>query len=223
MAGYRHRMADDQFEPFKEYEFYFQSFLHFAVEINEFINKEIATEREQYDFYRKELEATGHWEEDQFFHNLDLKTKEGFADIYFDSLIVSMFSFVEKKMLVVCHWLEKNQLFKLNEIKGTGILKFRLYLEKCGVDFSEIPAEWEMLVRFKELRNILVHAEGNRLIPNNEKQLISFLKKTDGVVLSEGPDGATFHFRTNEIIFALHRCAKFVVNCLFYEKVEETI
>lgn len=220
MGLYRYRIQDEGFDPFKEYEFFFQSFLYYAAETNKFIQREIENERARYEEYmRLAVDDPDEIRED-FMYELDLKTKEGMADIYFDSLIIALYSFIEKKMLQLCRYFETRQAFKVNEILGDGILKYRKYLERAAnMDFVEIKEEWEQLTHFKKMRNILVHSDGVRIIPANEKGLILFLKGQPGIKLVESPDGTVFHFEDAGLIFYFHRCSKFIVNYLFHEKV----
>jgi hypothetical protein len=122
MGFYRHRIQDEGFDPFKEYEFFFQSFLLYAAETNKFIQREIESERERYNEYIKMAVNNPEEMREDFLYELDLKTKEGMTDIYFDSLIIALYSFVEKKMLQLCRYFEAQQLFKVNEIVGDGIV-----------------------------------------------------------------------------------------------------
>lgn len=219
MGLYRFRIQNEGFDPFKEYEFFFQSFLFYAAETNKFIQREIENERARYEEYLKSAEGDPDEIREDFMFELDLKTKEGMADIYFDSLIVTLYSFIEKKMLQLCRYFEAQQAFKVNEISGDGIFKYQKYLERvANMDFSEIKEEWEQLGHFKKLRNILVHSDGVRIIPTKESGLIHFLKGQPGIKLAASSDGTVFHFEDAQLIFYFYRCAKFVVDFLFHEK-----
>lgn len=216
----RARIQDGQFEAFKDYEYFFQSFLLYAAETNKFIEREIDHERTRYENYRKEAIERPDWEAEDFMYVLDLKTKEGMADIYFDSLIITLYSFIEKKMLQLCRYYEPHQAFKMSDLKDNGILKYRKYLEQgARIDFSVIKEEWDKLVLFGKLRNNLVHSDGVRVIPQSDKLLINFLNAQSGMELIQVKDGYTYHIKDVQIIFEFYRCCKFFVDFLFYERV----
>lgn len=216
----RYRIQEAGFDYFKEVQFYLQSFLYYAAEINKFVESEITTERERYKAFYLEIQEDPTWEHEWFQYELDLKTKEGLADIYMDSLIISMYSFVERKMLFLCEHFEKGQTFKIKDIAGKGIQRYRRYLEgAAGMDFTQVQTEWAEFLRYNELRNVLVHQVGTRTILRKNHLLIEFLKSSPGVEVDEGSDIITFRFRTNEIIFSFFRCCHFILDFLFVEKV----
>lgn len=221
MALFRYRIQGEGFDYWKEVQFYVESFQHYSVEINKFIDVEIATARERYNAFLLELQNDPTWEHEWFDYELELNTKEGLADIYMDSLIISMYSFVECKMLFLCEYFEKGQVFKVRDIAGKSITGYRKYLEKAaGMDFALVQAEWADLLKYNELRNIPLHHIGTRTLPGKNRQLIEFLNSTPGVEVVRDGDMARFRFRSNEFVFAFFRTCHFILDYLFHEKVK---
>ena len=220
MGFLRCRIQNDGFDFREDVDFYLQSFLYYAAEINRVVENEIATERKRYDEFNRALETDPTWGHEWFLYEMDLKTKENLADIYIDSLIISMYSFVERKMLFLCQHVEKDQIFKVNDIAGKGVQRYRRYLEgAANLDFMPVQAEWDQLRRYSELRNILVHHAGTRTFLTKNIPLLKFLESAPGVDLKIMGDEISFHFRTNEIIFAFFQCCHSILHFLFFEKV----
>lgn len=122
-------------------------------------------------------------------------------------------------MYVLSNYLAKDHAVKLQDIAGKGIFKYRKYLAKvCGIDFTPIEKDWEILLYYNQLRNHLVHAEGNRSLSKNSQQLIGFLKKIHGVVLTESETEVTFHFESDATLYDFLNCSQRVIEYLYKEK-----
>jgi hypothetical protein len=63
-----------------------------------------------------------------FFVYTFLSCRDYFFILHY-SLIVTLYSFIEKKMLQMCKYFESQQAFKVNEILGDGVAKYQKYLE----------------------------------------------------------------------------------------------
>jgi len=161
MGAFKFRIHDNSWDYLKEILFYYQSFRIYSERINSFINEDLNKAQVIYEKRKKELENTPD-EGEMINYEIDLKTSETLVDIYYDAFIISMYSFTEKKMFILCNYLSRNYPIKVSDISGKGIFKFHKYLTKvCGVDFSPIEIPWNTLVKFNLLRNHMVHAEGN--------------------------------------------------------------
>lgn len=218
MALYKHRIDDGKWDYFKDLFFFYQSFAVFVKRINSFIEEDVANEKEIYENYVKISKEEEDLFED-FTYEAEWKATEGLVDIYYDSFIMAMYSFTEKKMYVLSNYLAKDHAVKLEDIAGKGIFKYRKYLAKvCGIDFTPIEKDWEILLYYNQLRNHLVHAEGNRSLSKNSQQLIGFLKKIHGVVLTESETEVTFHFESDAILYDFLNCSQRVIEYLYKEK-----
>ena len=220
MGLIRYRITGNDWDYFKEIHFFFESFYFYADETNQFIDKEISSAKNSVEKFSKEIEVDPTWEHEWFDYFANVQTKVGLTDIYYDSLIMTLYSFVEKKMFFLSNHLALGQAIKVNDIAGKGIFKYQKYLSKvCGIDFSQIDNEWTNLLGFNNLRNQIVHSEGKRSIPKSNQNLTHFLKSINGVVLTEEGDAVNYHFATDDILKMFAATARTIIDHIYLEKV----
>lgn len=216
-----YRVKIDGWDYFSEIEVPFLSFLDYVNGVDEMIEKEISKAKEQYDKYQKLDEA-----EKEFYYDpwdeQTLKQKKGLQIIYYDSLIFSIYSFVEKKMNYLCSTLQENQKIKIRDFAGDGISKYRNYLEKViGLDFSKKEFIWDQLIKYGQLRNFISHSENVRLITketNKGQAIVDFLKKCEGVKLIQSEDDYSFEIENNLILKTLISVSRTLLDELFLVK-----
>jgi hypothetical protein len=220
MGLVRYRIKGDDWDYFKEIHFFFESFYFYADEINQFIDKEISSAKDIYQKFSKEIEVDPTWEDEWFDYFANVQAKVGLTDIYYDSLIMTLYSFVERKMFFLSNHLAQEQTIKVNDIAGKGIFKYQKYLSKvCGIDFTQIDNEWANIVGYNRLRNQIVHSEGIRNIPKSNHDLVKFLKSIDGVVLNEEGDTISYHFSTDNILKTFAATARTIIDHIYSEQV----
>jgi hypothetical protein len=84
--------------------------------------------------------------------------KENIQAVYYSSIIIAMYSFLEKKFFQLCRLVEPKSELKINDLSGKGIFKYKRYLSKVhNVDFTNLENEWQLITKFNKLRNDLVH------------------------------------------------------------------
>lgn len=90
---------------------------------------------------------------------------------YRNSLVVSLYSFLENSMTQLCRYLCKQHKYsiELSNRSIDGISSARTNLEKIAkVDFNILKSEWEDLIWLNKIRNCIVHAEGDvKYLGNN--------------------------------------------------------
>src|SRR5689334_17131348 len=116
MALYRNRLDNGTWDYFKDLFFFYRSFDVFIKQISFFIEDEVASEQAIYQNYLKESGEEDLFE--HFSHESDWKATEGLIDIYYDSFIMSLYSFTEKKIFVLCKYLSGHYAIKLDDISG---------------------------------------------------------------------------------------------------------
>lgn len=114
----RYRITDKEWDYFKEIHFFFVSFYFYTDEVNRFIDKEISSAKESYEKFSTEIEADPNWEDEWFDYFSNVQAKTGLTDIYYDSLIMTLYSFVERKMFFLANHLAQEQKIKVNDIAG---------------------------------------------------------------------------------------------------------
>lgn len=219
MALGKFRIQDKSWNYFTDIDIFFDSFGFYVKEVNQLINNEIALAKESYDKFLIEVKKDPTWDMEWPENYLNVQAKIGLTNIYYDSLIMAMYSFIESKMLFLCKYLSQGQNIKVNDMADRGIIKYQKYLSKvCGIDFSPINNEWETLLGYNKLRNHLVHSDGNRSIPVSNKKLIQFLRSIKGISLLKSKDSYVLDFTTDDIIRNFITATKIIIDHLYIEK-----
>lgn len=102
------------------------------------------------------------------------------------SAIVSIYSILESSMNALCNHLMKSKelSLELKEIRGEGIERAKLYLEKvCHVKLPAKSNSWSKIQNLNKIRNCIVHAEGDVDRTRNPRKLKNIIKNTDGLDL----------------------------------------
>jgi len=102
------------------------------------------------------------------------------------SIVVTIYSTLETTLNDLCNYLKRSKklLLELNEVKGDGIMRAKLYLEKgCLINFPKDSREWKEIEKFNAIRNCIVHAEGNVEEVKSPTKLKNIIKNTDGLSL----------------------------------------
>ena len=86
-----------------------------------------------------------------------------FPYILWKSLLLSLYFQMEDALNQICENLRKsnNYELELKDINGNGIFKSSLYLKKvCGITNPFQTDNWNKLIEFNKIRNMLVHTDG---------------------------------------------------------------
>jgi len=91
-----------------------------------------------------------------------------FPNIHRESLIITIYNFLEKQLNTLCKILSKyfENSVKLNELNGKGVRRAFLYLSKiANLDSTKFKNEKEYIINVNRLRNQIVHNGGD--LPQN--------------------------------------------------------
>ncbi len=118
---------------------------------------------------------------------------EEFENILLKSFFVTIYGFLESKLMQQCRKLEKRNkdvTLSVSEIRGEGVQKAMTYLLKVQrIDFSlNNSSEWERIQNYNTLRNCIVHNEG-RLddgLKEGRDRLEKFIKRKDSSLDLDG-------------------------------------
>lgn len=123
--------------------------------------------------------------EKEFFELLNFDTKVNNASL------ILLYSQFEIELNRICISIAKIQNKKIlpKDLNGKGIFQSKNYLIKVlDLDFSTLKDSWEIIDKFRMLRNEFVHQNGNILIPENQSldslDIYKTLKKVDGCDIS---------------------------------------
>lgn len=206
-------------EYFNNVEYFFVSFKDYIDQVEEWIVQEVGTAKDKLKKFEQDLQQDPRWEDEWFIHHDELRQKSLLRVIYYESLILTIYSFTEKQLFFVCKKLEQGYDMKLEDVAGKGIFKYRKYLEKvAGIDFSEISNQWNVLLKFNTIRNHLVHSHSFRLFPasnNNLKQSLSYFPS---VVLNENNNEIGFDFKDTAILSEFCTISREIIDHLYHRR-----
>lgn len=124
----------------------------------------------------------------------------GVRSITYDSLCISLYRFIEIRLLELCKLLEKREDIKLKDIKIKGINKYKKFLQEVHqVDFNEVSKEWSMIDAFRQLRNYLVHSPDVSLNENklSDRTKIKIISQIPNIKIHS--DNGIINFEINDI------------------------
>jgi len=213
------RIQDIDWDYYKEVVMYFDAINYYSTNLHDDIKNSLFIAKANYiAFAQSEPDATEQFIDDwlQLKNNID--SKEILTDLHYDSLIISLYSFVEKKMKFLADYLSVQYEIKPSDIGGKGIFKYRIYLEKvCKITFNDIEKEWKTLLGYNQLRNMLIHSDNNRFLNLRNNSLVSFLKGLDGVELVDYQDGAMLYFTNSNVVHHFVSITKEIIHHLYFE------
>ncbi|MEO2223209.1 hypothetical protein [Priestia megaterium] len=139
-------LISHQIDLFREYSKYIESSFQKELTFYEDGAKKVQEEEEEdyWDFYLDDV----------------IQYSKDFPRIMRNSLFVSIYTFLEDKIVELCVPNEST-LLKLSDIKGQGIEQASLYLKKVLLlDFPDNSKEWHYIRKANLIRNCIVHSNG---------------------------------------------------------------
>jgi len=132
-------------------------------------------------------------------HAIKVHTRQ----LHYSSIFISIYSFFEKKMKQLCKIGEENQLIKINDMSGRGVVKYQKYLTKVlQLNLDTLKNEWELITRYNQLRNLLVHAPSNTLTKDNNGLIekIHKIKSLPGLTIVDTDDTIEFEIEDKKLL-----------------------
>jgi hypothetical protein len=102
---------------------------------------------------------------------------ESFSSILFDSVLISVWVFMEAEFKGYCGAMQRTMAVTLNysDLRGSTIERFKNYTSKVlKLDLRLRDENWEDLKAINEIRNSLVHTDG---VVGNKKLINNFIKR----------------------------------------------
>lgn len=156
-----------------------ESFKEYAHYIEESLRKEVRVYEDMAnDLDEEEKEAF--WD-----HYIDEVSKyyQEFPQIMRNSLFVSIYTFLEDKLIELCVPNDETTL-KLSDINGKGIQQASIYLKKVlRINFPDHSKEWHFIKNSNLIRNCIVHNNGDISKSSNEKKLRNIIKDMSNVTI----------------------------------------
>lgn len=138
MGLHRHRAVfdDEKFQYVFEVDFQLYSFKDYIKITEQIIEKEIKDAINSYNNFLQEVSDI----EIEFEYDFeDHETKIHIHQLYYNSIFISLYSFLEKKMYQLSKLAERNQLIKVKDLSDDGIFKYYKYFKKVLlIDLEEL-------------------------------------------------------------------------------------
>jgi hypothetical protein len=104
------------------------------------------------------------------------------------STLMAVFAFFESSLFSICASLQLRQQNQLmpSDISGSGINKFRKYLQKvCGISFNRLEKEWSFLTDLAAIRNCLAHCDGDLRRYKHRQQVEAIANRSPEISIEE--------------------------------------
>lgn len=200
-----------------EVDFQLDSFREYIKITEKTVENDIKNKIKSYDKFLKDASD----DEIQYLHNFqDHEIKIHTRQLYYHSLFISLYSFLERKMYQLCRLAEENQSLKIKDISGEGIFKYCKYFKKVlGINLENLNVEWSKITKYNKLRNRLIHLPTNTIENDkNNKELIATLQSIDNLIFID--KGEYFEFEIADKEFLITFCKiiyKFIFE-IYHEK-----
>jgi len=152
--------------------------------------------------YLAEYNNTSDEAKDYFFDSSEVYIKEKKLQLYYSSIIISLYSFFEQSLVRLAEIPEKGTKIKIDDISGNGIVfTVKKYLEKViEIDFTEMNDEWNEITKLNHLRNLFVHSSNSILKMSESKKRINSLKEIKQLKITERSDYYLLEFEDDKLI-----------------------
>lgn len=221
MGLFRHRKVfnDDEFQYVIEVDFQLYSFKEYIKITEQIIEKEI---KEEINRYNKFLREASDIEIEYQYDFEDHQTKNHIHQLYYNSIFISLYSFLEKKMYQLCKLAEKNNLIKVRDLSDDGIFKYYKYFKKVLlIDLEQLNKEWTLITKYNKLRNRLVHFPENTIEKsNNNSKHIEILKSIRNLKIIDKGNYIEYEISDKQLLLDFWFEINSFLNKIYYEKVK---
>ena len=193
------------------------SYMEYISLTEKLIDKEVVTELRNYEKFIKESEE---YEIEQWYDHGDHFIKENVANLYYTSILISLYSFLERNMHELCKSVENEYKIRLKDLNGKGIFQFRNYLEKVvEVDFEPLNDYWNEITKINKLRNLIVHESVQELQKTGNSKKIESIKQIHHLTIIDKEDSVSFEIRDSKILMNFLTTIINFLDKIFYKKV----
>ncbi|WP_143470500.1 hypothetical protein [Labilibaculum filiforme] len=120
----------------------------------------------------------------------------------------------------LCKLAEKENILKLNDLNGNGVIKYYNYITKVLlIDLNTVEDEWELIKKYNKLRNQLVHSPVNT-IDNKNSNLITIFKSIANLNYKERENSFTFEIADKQLLLDFKKAINSFLHEVFYERIK---
>lgn len=207
---------NDNFQYVLDIEFQLYSFKEYITITQEVVNKKILRKIDDYDKFLKESsDEEIKWMYDIEDHEIKIFTHQ----LYYNSIFISLYSFLEKKMYQLCKLGEKKQLIKVKDLSGDGIVKYYNYFRKVLlINLQDLNTEWSSITKYNKLRNQLVHSPTNIIENSNNPSLIIILKSIKNLNIIDREDFVEYEITDKKLLLDFWSVINKFLSEIYYER-----
>jgi len=152
------------------------------------------------------------------FNPTEAYIKQKTLQLYYSSIIISIYSFLEQSLQGLCKVAEKKHLIKVDDISGNGIFQFRKYLEKViEIDFTEMNDEWNEITKLNHFRNVLVHSSNHKLNKSESRRKTNSIKELKHIRLTEHAEYYKIEYNDDKLIRSLVKTIRSFLHKIYYK------
>lgn len=142
------------------------------------------------------------WPIPDYFSSIEIK------NMYYESIFIFLFSFLERKMKNLNDVTEKK--YKKKNSEGY-LFEFRTNLELSWINFQHMEKEWSDIIRYNDLRNCLVHSWK---LTKNKTQSITWIEYLN---FTETEKETFVTIEDQELLKSFIKIINIFLNKLYYE------
>jgi hypothetical protein len=114
-------------------------------------------------------------------------------------IVIGLTSLVEAKLYDVAAEVEKTSLFKISDIKGSGLDRLKLFLARNSVISFDVLKSWASFLNLYAIRNALVHGHAGIILPSDTTKFRDAIRSLQIEQVFEDP---RIRFDTNALLVA---------------------
>lgn len=117
-----------------------------------------------YDSQTKGMSEEDKKDFDRFYEHHWVKSEFSYPSQMRKSIFLSNFAYLENQLNDICRYLqrEENLLLNVEELKGGGLERFKVYLTKVlKKEFPLSQSQWQQMIQYRNLRNRIAHEYGD--------------------------------------------------------------
>lgn len=177
--------------------------------------------KKQIKAYNKFLEEASQIEIENMYDLVEHEIKINISKLYYHSLFISLYSFLERKMFQLCQIAEPNQSIKIKEISGEGIFKLYTYIKKVlEIDLDNLNTLWSKIKGYNRLRNRIVHFPTNTIDKTDNDKLIKQLQLIQHLTLNDKTDFIEFEITDTKLLLEFYSIISEFLHEIYFERVK---
>jgi len=147
-----------------------------------------------------------------------IESKANLKRVYYNSIFISLYTIFESSMKQFCEIAESNYEIKIEDLSGTGIFKYKKYLEKVvKINFNSINEEWNLIEKMNQIRNQITH-DVRFHFNTNAKQKVGNFSSIPFITQKQEGELIYFSIDDKNLILEFKKAATVILHEIYYER-----